>query len=59
MVELTFTARAKNFVPLSLLRTIAGAQLPDIPAEVAYLGEDGVKSIKGVFTPLIEIMYTC
>jgi len=48
MVDLTFASRAKNFVPLSLLRTIAGAQLSAIPEDIVYLGEDGVKAIKGM-----------
>lgn len=50
MVDLTFVSRAKNFVPLSLLRTVAGAQLPAIPENIAYLGEGGVEAIKGIST---------
>ena len=48
MVDLTFVSRANNFVPLSLLRTIAGAQLSAIPEDIAYLGEDGYEAIKGI-----------
>ncbi len=48
MVDLTFVSRAKNFIPLSLLRTIAGAQLSSIPEDIAYLGEDGVEAIKSI-----------
>ncbi|KAF9480198.1 DUF55-domain-containing protein [Pholiota conissans] len=50
MVDLTFTARAKNFVPLSLLRTIADTQPSSIPedSEWAYIGAEGVKAIKSM-----------
>ncbi|KJA29599.1 hypothetical protein HYPSUDRAFT_223728 [Hypholoma sublateritium FD-334 SS-4] len=48
MVDLTFVSSAKNFVPLSLLRTIAGTQLSAIPENIAYLGENGVQAIKGM-----------
>jgi len=46
MVDVTFEARAAHFVPLALLRRIAAASEP--PSEVAYIGEDGVKAIKGM-----------
>ncbi|KAI8982773.1 PUA-like domain-containing protein, partial [Trametes punicea] len=46
MVDVTFVRRAPHFVPLSLLRNIAGASHP--PAEVSYIGNDGVKAIKGM-----------
>ena len=48
MVDITFVSRAKNFVPLSLLHTIAGAQLSAIPEDIAYLGEDGYEAIEGI-----------
>ncbi|EMD40365.1 hypothetical protein CERSUDRAFT_110960 [Gelatoporia subvermispora B] len=44
MVDVTFKARAANFVPLALLRRIAAASEP--PHEVAYIGEEGVNAIK-------------
>ncbi|EJF62226.1 hypothetical protein DICSQDRAFT_58814 [Dichomitus squalens LYAD-421 SS1] len=44
MVEVTFGSRAKHFVPLSLLRNIAS----EPPEEVAYIGQDGAKAIKGM-----------
>ncbi|TBU28751.1 PUA-like domain-containing protein [Dichomitus squalens] len=46
MVEVTFGSRAKHFVPLSLLRNIASSSEP--PEEVAYIGQDGAKAIKGM-----------
>ncbi|KAI0658573.1 PUA-like domain-containing protein, partial [Cubamyces menziesii] len=46
MVDATFVRRATHFVPLSLLRTIAAAV--EAPESVAYIGEDGVKAIKGM-----------
>lgn len=48
MVDLTFQARAKNFVPLSLLKRIASTSTAQPPSDVDYIGEDGVKAIKGV-----------
>ena len=47
MVDATFVRRATHFVPLSLLRTIAAAV--EAPESVAYIGEDGVKAIKGLY----------
>lgn len=47
MVDLTFGARAKHLVPLSLLRLIADAPGTAPPAGLEYLGEDGVAAIKG------------
>ena len=49
MVEVTFKSRAKNFVPLSLLRRIAASSSSDVPEDVSYIGEDGVKAIKGAY----------
>ncbi|OBZ70242.1 Thymocyte nuclear protein 1, partial [Grifola frondosa] len=46
MVDVAFVARAKHFVPLSLLRNIAAAWEP--PSEIAYIGEEGLKAIKGM-----------
>ncbi|KAF8180156.1 DUF55-domain-containing protein [Pholiota molesta] len=48
MVDLTFSARAKNFVPLSLLRMIADTQPSGIPEEIAYIGRAGVQAIKNM-----------
>ncbi|KAJ7108517.1 PUA-like domain-containing protein [Mycena epipterygia] len=48
MVDLTFGARAKHFVPLALLRFIADAPGTAPPAGLEYLGEDGVAAIKGM-----------
>lgn len=48
MVEVKFGARTAHFVPLSLLRRIAAASPSDVPSDVEYIGEAGVKAIKGV-----------
>ena len=51
MVDVTFGQRASNYVSLSLLKRIA-ADSPNPPQGVEYIGEDGVKAIKGmVFCP--------
>ena len=47
MVDLTFTSRAKHFIPLALLRYIADLNPQVLPKELAYLGDHGVKAIKG------------
>lgn len=45
MVEVTITSRAKNFIPLALLRHIAASS--EAPHEVNYIGIEGVTAIKG------------
>ena len=47
MVDLTFTSRAKHFVPLALLRYISELNSQVLPKELAYLGDHGIKAIKG------------
>lgn len=51
MVDLMFTARAKHFIPLALLRYIANLAKDDPPEEIKYIGENGVKAIKGRPSP--------
>ncbi|KAJ3506435.1 hypothetical protein NLJ89_g6874 [Agrocybe chaxingu] len=46
MVDLTFSTRAANFVPLALLRFLADQPSSQPPEDLAYLGEKGVKAIK-------------
>ncbi|KAH9927299.1 PUA-like domain-containing protein [Fomitopsis serialis] len=46
MVDVTFVSRAAHFIPLALLRKISLVSEDDVPEEVAYIGEEGVKSIK-------------
>ncbi|KAI0268329.1 DUF55-domain-containing protein [Gloeopeniophorella convolvens] len=47
MVDVKFASRAKHFVPYPLLRDIAaGGEEPS--ANVEYVGEEGVKAIKGM-----------
>ena len=46
MVDVTFRARAAHFVSLALLKRIA-ASSPTPPADVEYIGKDGVKAITG------------
>ena len=49
MVDVSFKSRAAHYVSLPLLRLIA-AQTSDPPPDVKYIGEDGVKAIKGAFS---------
>ncbi|KZP02340.1 hypothetical protein FIBSPDRAFT_880427, partial [Athelia psychrophila] len=46
MVEVTLSSRAKNFVPLALMRLIAAST--DAPNEVSYIGGEGVQAIKAM-----------
>ncbi|KAL0950049.1 hypothetical protein HGRIS_010057 [Hohenbuehelia grisea] len=48
MVDLTFGSRAKHFIPLALLRYIADLSSSTPPNELSYIGDDGVKAIKGM-----------
>ena len=54
MVEVTISSRAKNFIPLALLRHIAAST--EAPEEVSYIGEEGVKAIKGERIRRIRIL---
>lgn len=53
MVDLTFNVRAKHFVPLSLLKRIAASPSSGPPSDVGYIGEDGMKAIKGAYSFLL------
>ncbi|GJE87441.1 EVE domain-containing protein [Phanerochaete sordida] len=46
MVDLTLKARAEHFVSLALLKRIAASPSSEPPADVEYIGEEGVKAIK-------------
>ncbi|KAF7432796.1 hypothetical protein PC9H_004739 [Pleurotus ostreatus] len=48
MVDLTFVERAKNFIPLALLRYIGDIPSTTPPPELEYVGEDGISAIKGM-----------
>lgn len=48
MVDVKFVSRAPHFVPLALLKTIAGGDSSDPPDEIGYIGNQGVKAVKGV-----------
>ena len=48
MVEVTFVSRAKHFVPLALLRHLAGSSSTEPSTELEYIGSTGLKSIKGL-----------
>ncbi|KIM35155.1 hypothetical protein M413DRAFT_449863 [Hebeloma cylindrosporum] len=48
MVDLTFVSRAKNFVPLALLRKISTLPVSDIPEEISYVGETGTTALKSM-----------
>ncbi|KAJ3777325.1 DUF55-domain-containing protein [Lentinula raphanica] len=47
MVDLTFESRANHFVPLVLLKHIS-EHVEDLPEELAYIGSEGAKAIKGM-----------
>lgn len=57
MVEVTLSSRAKNFVPLALMRLIAAST--DAPNEVSYIGGEGVQAIKGKRVCSTEIIKFC
>jgi hypothetical protein len=48
MVDVKFISRAANFVPYPLLRDIASGRVTPSNG-VEYIGEEGVKAIKGKF----------
>jgi hypothetical protein len=54
MVDLTFRARAKHFVSLSLLKRIGATTSVGPPSDVDYIGEDGLVAIKS--TPSIHML---
>ena len=43
------TSRAIHFIPLALLRYIADLPHQQLPEEIAYLGDHGIKAIEGAF----------
>ena len=43
------TSRAIHFIPLALLRYIAELSHQQLPEEIAYLGDHGIKAIEGAF----------
>lgn len=47
MVDVKFVSRAVHFVSLALLKSIAGGNSYNPPEEISYIGQDGVKAIKG------------
>jgi len=47
MVDLTFTSRAQHFIPLALLRLVADLPPSEVPEELAYIGQEGIKALKG------------
>jgi hypothetical protein len=49
MVNVTFTARARHFVPLTFLRHIADPAVSSLPSPLSYLTEADIKAIKGVW----------
>jgi len=48
MVDVKFISRTANFVPYPLLRDIAGGNVV-ASAGLEYIGEEGMKAIKGKF----------
>jgi hypothetical protein len=52
MVDLQFKSRAKHLVPLALIKQISAASgLGEVEEDVGvgYLGEEGMRGIKGVW----------
>jgi hypothetical protein len=47
MVDVTLSCRAKHFIPLALFRYIAALLPSELPSEIEYVSENGVKAIKG------------
>lgn len=47
-MDAKFVARARHFVPLSLLRHLADLPSAKLLATVSYVGEDGINAIKGI-----------
>ena len=56
MVDVIFSSRAKHFIPLALFRHIAGLSPSELPDEIGYVSENGVKAIKGLICDL-SILY--
>src|SRR5262245_17451024 len=52
MVDVKFVAPARHFVPLALLRHIADDPSPSPPQSLHYIGDAGIKAIKGSHTAL-------
>jgi hypothetical protein len=48
MVDVTFSCRAKHFIPLALFRYIAALPPSELPTDIEYVSEHGVKAIKGL-----------
>lgn len=48
MIDLRFSSRTKHFIPLALLRILANSSLVDLPEELAYIGVEGLRAIKGI-----------
>lgn len=57
MVDLKFTGRAPNLVSLSVLRYVSTLTSNVHPEEIAYIGSDGVKVIKGLSVPPVTWLY--
>jgi hypothetical protein len=53
MIDVTFSSRTKHFIPLALLRILANSSLADLPEELAYIGVQGLKAIKGILFPSV------
>ena len=53
MVDAKFIARARHFVPLSLLRHLAYLAPTELPEALRYVGEDGINAIKGIVLQLL------
>ncbi|THH31930.1 hypothetical protein EUX98_g2283 [Antrodiella citrinella] len=46
MVDVTFESRLAHFIPLSLLKSVAGSSKNDPDEGLSYIGNQGVKAIK-------------
>lgn len=57
MVDVKFISRATHFVPYPLLREIAAGHVTQ-SAGIEYIGEEGMKAIKGSFMAGVECNYS-
>ncbi len=48
MVDVKFLSRAAHFVPFPLLRKIAASDATTPPVGIEYIGQTGVRAIKGI-----------
>jgi hypothetical protein len=58
MVDVKFISRATHFVPYPLLREIAAGRVVTQSAGIEYIGEEGIREIKGNFMAGVGCNYS-